>query len=167
MVFQSRGCSPRVRIVLKHKFHGNCSRTIYILPDWSAVTNVIRHNIRGTIIIIYGTSKCGLRPCLLRCAFLWQASAHAVLQSVEMSVTIIMDNARIGAAKVQGVRNGNLVNRRREDSPIYSLCGPRSTLLYRLQSHAQGICGYSSDDHSFERCSASAQWKTPVKFGLH
>ena len=33
--------------------------------------------------------------------------------------------ARIGAAKVQGFRKGDLVDRRREDSSIYSLYGPR------------------------------------------
>ena len=42
--------------------------------------------------------------------------------------------ARIGAANVQGVRKGDLANRRREDSPIYSLFRPRSTLLHRLQT---------------------------------
>ena len=34
-----------------------------------------------------------------------------------------MDSARIGAAKVQRFRKGNLVDRRWEDFPIYSLCG--------------------------------------------
>ena len=42
--------------------------------------------------------------------------------------------ARISAAKVQGFRKGDLVDRRWEDSPIY-----RSTLLHRLQS--QGVSG--------------------------
>ena len=57
--------------------------------------------------------------------------------SLTPSNTVPQWLARIGVTKVQGFRKGDLIDRRREDSPIYSLYGPRLTLLHRLQS--QGV----------------------------